>query len=227
MQQSAELLHHCFLHLLTLLKRGITEVELAQAFTIFALQQGAEKLAFDPIIAFGDRTAMPHYHPQKIPLQSGDPVLIDIGVSLDHYHSDMTRVVFFEKADPFLHHVYQVVKKSQEAALKECRAGAAVATLDLAARAVMRQENMEEAFLHSLGHGIGLETHEFPRLKSRGDNTDIPLEAGMVVTIEPGLYYAGKGGIRYEDTVIVTPTGCENLYPDLPEDKWVIARTNA
>lgn len=222
MRESAQLLHRCFLHVLTLLKAGITEIELARAFEIFALQQGADKLAFDPIIAFGASSAMPHYHPQKIPLQSGDLVLIDIGVSLDRYHSDMTRVVFFEKADPFLLQVYHVVKKSQEAALKTCRPGVCVSMVDEAARAVMRQAQMEDAFLHSLGHGIGLETHEFPRLKSRGDNTHILLETDMVVTVEPGLYYAGKGGVRYEDTIIVTPTGYENLYPEMPEEHLVV-----
>ncbi len=222
MRKSAQLLYRCFLELKAFLKPGVTEKEVARRLQILALEKGAEKMAFDPIIAFGKNSAMPHYHPRDVPLQLGDLILIDIGVSLNHYHSDMTRVLFYPPVPQFLMEVYQVVKQAHGAALKECRAGVPVAVLDEAARQVMRTAHMEEQFLHSLGHGIGLETHEFPRLKSRGDDGKIPLESGMAVTVEPGLYFADQGGIRYEDTVLVTPTGYENLYPDMPTEELVL-----
>ncbi len=222
MRKSAELLYKGFLHIRSLLKTGITEREVARRFEIFSLENGAEKLSFEPIIAFGANSAMPHYRSQDIALKSGDIVLIDIGVVLSKYHSDMTRVLFFQKASPFFQKIYSVVKEAHDAALSLCRPGITVAKLDEAARSVMRKEEMESYFLHSLGHGIGLQTHEFPRLKSQGEDTKTLLEPGMVVTVEPGLYYAGRGGIRYEDTVVVTEKGYENLYPDMDSAKLIV-----
>ena len=225
MRRSAKLLYEGFLYIRSILKTGITEREVARQFEIFSLQHGAEKLGFEPIIAFGKNSAMPHYRAQNRALRSGDTVLIDIGVVLNQYHSDMTRVLFFKKASPFLLKVYQVVKDAHDAALSLCKPGVTVAALDEAARSVMRNHQMESYYLHSLGHGVGLEIHEFPRLKSRGDDTQIRLEEGMVVTIEPGLYYAGQGGIRYEDTVIVTKRGYENLYPEMDPKHLIVGKS--
>lgn len=217
MRQSAQLAYEGFLYIRGILKVGITEKEVARRFEIFCLERGAEGLSFEPIIAFGANTAMPHYRPQEVKLRSGDLVLIDIGVVVDHYHSDMTRVLFFQKQPAFFREIYEIVVKAQKAALAKCRAGASVAELDIAAREVMRAADKEKYFLHSLGHGIGLQTHEYPRLKSQGKDTRDLLEAGMVITVEPGLYFEGRGGIRYEDTVLVTETGYENFYPEYEE----------
>lgn len=214
MKKSAELLWRGFEYLLSCLKEGVTEKELCRDFEIFCLKQGGEGLAFDPIIAFGANSAMPHYAPADVSLKAGDIVLIDIGVTLDHYRSDMTRVVFYKQADKELERLYLINKEAQKAALSLCKRGNKLGTLDLAARAVMQKAGVESLFVHSLGHGIGLETHEYPRLKWDHEDKDLLLEPGMVFTVEPGLYIPGKGGVRYEDTIRITEEGYENFYPD-------------
>lgn len=213
MKKSADLLWTGFTFINRSLKKGITEKELSRRFEIFCLEHGADGLAFEPIIAFGPNSAMPHYRSQNVALKEGDAVLIDIGVVLNGYHSDMTRVVFYKKENPYLRHLYEIVQKSQKNALKLCQPGVKFKELDLAVRQVMREENVEDLFIHSLGHGIGLETHEFPRIKYDGDDKDVILQSGMVFTVEPGLYVPGKGGVRYEDTIVITASGYTNFYP--------------
>ena len=212
MKKSAALLWKGFQFLVKSLKTGVTEKQLSKWFEIFCLEHGADRLAFDPIIAFGKNGAMPHYQCQNTKLKEGDAVLIDIGVVLNHYHSDMTRVHFFKKEDPYIRHLYEIVKRSQQSALKLCRPGSQLKDLDLAARHVMRQEGVEDLFVHSLGHGIGLQTHEYPRIKFDNTDKDVVLESGMVFTVEPGLYVPDKGGVRYEDTIVITPTGYTNFF---------------
>jgi len=217
LKKSARLLWKGFQYLKKNLKSGITEKEAALIFELFCLRNGAEKLAFEPIIAFGENSSMPHYRAGNRKLKTKDLILIDIGVVVDHYHSDMTQVLFKGKADPFLKNIFHVVKNSQEAALSLCRPGVKVGDLDRAARDVMAKEGLQQYFLHSLGHGIGLETHEFPRIKFKGEDHDYLLKKGMVFTIEPGLYVPERGGIRLETTVVITDTGYENLFPSLTE----------
>jgi len=213
LQKSARLLWKGYLHIRKILKPGITEKEVAKAFEIYCLQEGAEKLAFESIIAFGPNSAMPHYHPGNAKLKKGQIVLIDIGVVLDEYHSDMTRTILPSNSDPILQKIYDTVLQAQLAALKLCRPGVRVGELDLTARKVMKRMKLESFFLHSLGHGIGLDTHEFPRIRAVGDDSDVQLEEGMVITVEPGLYVAGKGGVRYEDTIAITKDGYVNFFP--------------
>jgi Xaa-Pro aminopeptidase len=214
MRKSAELLWKGFLHAQKCLKVGLTEEALSWEFEKFVRAHGATGLAFTPIIAFGENSSRPHHETGARKLKRGDLVLIDIGVIVDGYRSDMTRVVRFGTIPEKLRLIEEVVRRSHRAALRECRAGVTVGALDLAARQVMRAEGVEDLFVHSLGHGIGLETHEFPRLKSQGVDGDVVLEPGMVITIEPGLYLPGVGGVRHEDTIIVTKRGYENLYPE-------------
>jgi Xaa-Pro aminopeptidase len=211
MKKSAALLWKGFEFIKKSLKKGVTEKELSKAFEIFCLQHGADRLSFEPIIAFGANSAMPHYRSQNAVLKEGI-VLIDIGVVVNNYHSDMTRVVFYKKSDPHLRRLYEIVQKAQKAALQLCKPGVKVKDLDLAARQVMREEQVEDLFIHSLGHGIGLETHEFPRIKYDGEDQDVILQSGMVFTVEPGLYVPGKGGVRYEDTIVITSNGYKNFY---------------
>lgn len=213
MKKSAQLLWDGFEFLRSALRSGVTEKELARRFEIFCLEKGADELSFEPIIAFGPNSAMPHYRAGQTSLREGDVVLIDIGIALDGYHSDMTRVLFFHNTDPYLNKLYAIVKRAQQNALKLCRPGAKLGQLDEAARQVFKEEGVEELFVHSLGHGIGLEVHEFPRIKKDGEDKDLILEQGMVFTIEPGLYLPGTGGVRYEDTIAITADGYENFYP--------------
>jgi len=195
-------------YLLTLLKPGITEIELAIELEIFWKRKGSKGLAFDSIIAFGANSSMPHYKPGSVPLKKGQPVLIDIGVNFHHYHSDMTRVPFFGKPSKEMKKIYEVVLEAQERALDLCKPGTPISELDKIARETMKKQDYAKYFIHNLGHGVGLEIHELPFL--RGNSTDT-LEEGMVITIEPGIYLSGIGGVRIEDTIVITKNGHENL----------------
>lgn len=193
----------------SLLKEGISEIELAVELEIFWKRQGSQAVAFEPIIAFGTNSSMPHYRAGKTCLKRGDCVLIDIGVNLAHYHSDMTRVVFFGDPNPKLIEIYGIVREAQKKALEICRPGTLINDLDAAARSYIASRGYGEFFTHSLGHGLGLEIHESPLL--RKTPAHLELQAGMAITIEPGIYIPDLGGVRIEDTVIITPEGHENL----------------
>jgi Xaa-Pro aminopeptidase len=211
LQESANLLWEGYLHIQSLLKEGITEQEVSLAFTLFCLSKGAERLSFDPIIAFGENSALPHYRPGEVErkLKKGDVVLIDIGVVFKSYASDMTRVLFFGEPDPKIQKWLELTIAANKAAFALVKPGVKVGDLDKAARAVFKEAGVEEYFVHNLGHGIGLEVHEFPRI--RFDSETI-LEEGMVFTIEPGLYLPGLGGVRYEDMVLVEEKGALNFF---------------
>jgi Xaa-Pro aminopeptidase len=207
-KKSAELLWKGFLHVRKKLKVGVSERQLAQEFEFFVKKNGAEALAFNPIVAFGCNSALPHHHSSNRKLKNNEVVLFDLGVMLNGYASDMTRITFFGKVSKRIEELYRTVREAHQAALNICKAGLPVAELDQAARRAMGKE--EKYFLHSLGHGIGLDVHEYPRISSKVNN--VLLEEGMVITIEPGLYQSGLGGIRYEDMIIVTKTGYQNLF---------------
>lgn len=192
-----------------LLKPGVTEKQIARKFEIFSLEEGAERLAFDPIIAFGKNTAFPHYRPGDVVLKKGDLVLIDAGVVIGHYRSDMTRMVFFGKEDPQLKKMYDTIRSAYDAALLLCKPGTLVGKLDEVAQNVIRAAGLGDLIAHGLGHGVGLEVHEFPRVRVQGEDRKVVLQEGMVITIEPGLYLPGKGGVRYENTIIITEDGYE------------------
>lgn len=198
-------------YLTGLLKEGISEAELAIELEIFWKRRGSKAIAFDPIIAFGSNSSMPHYRVGQRKLNKGEPVLIDIGVNLAHYHSDMTRVVFFGEPDPKIANIYAIVLEAQEKALKFCRPGTLISELDHTARSHIEKQGYGENFTHSLGHGVGLEIHELPTIRNQGESTETVLEEGMVITIEPGIYLPGIGGVRIEDTVVITSQGHENL----------------
>lgn len=187
-----------FKHVESLLKEGISEEELALEFEFFVRKAGATSLSFDPIVAFGENSAYPHYRAGKAKLKKNQIVLIDVGAVVDRYSGDLTRVVFFGKPDPELEKMLMLTKKAQKKAIEAVRIGAKFEDLDKAARAVFAEAGVEELFTHSLGHGIGLETHEFPRIIL---GTEDKIEAGMAFTIEPGLYRPGLGGVRWEDVV--------------------------
>ena len=210
-KKSAALLWEGYLYIKTVLKEGVSEKEVARKFEIFCLEKGADGLSFEPIIAFGENSAFPHYRAGERRLKQGDIVLIDIGAVFQKYCSDMTRVVFFGSPDPLLVEWLDLVIKAGQAAMLQCHAQIPFKELDLAARIVLKEAQVEEYFVHSLGHGIGLEVHEAPRIKFDAEGGLI--KTGMVFTIEPGLYLPGRGGVRYEDMIIMTEKGPENLFP--------------
>lgn len=210
LKKSAQLLYKGYEFLLTKVKVGVREAELAREFEFFCRKEGAEALSFEPIIAFGKHSAYPHHHSGDRKLKRGEPILVDIGVLLNGYCSDMTRVHFFGKVSPKLEEIYEVVKKAAAAAASQCLPGKKLKEVDTAARKVLRKAGYEKNFLHSLGHGIGLEIHEYPRF-SPYFLEDV-LRPGMVLTIEPGIYLEEVGGVRYEDTILITKGGNQNLF---------------
>ncbi len=195
----------------TLLREGITEVEIAVELEIFWKRRGSKGLGFDPIIAFGHNSSMPHYRPGNTQLLFGQPVLIDIGVNWKHYHSDMTRVVFFGNPDPRIETIYEIVREAQERALHICKPGTTIGELDDAARGFINSKGYGDQFTHNLGHGVGLEIHEAPTVRNIPPHGEMQLKPGMVITIEPGIYLPDVGGVRIEDTVVITGEGHENL----------------
>ncbi len=211
LKEAAELGSQGFDFLCTLIKAGITESELAQELEIFWKRKGSKGLAFDPIIAFGSNTSMPHYRAAQSKLELGMPIQIDIGVNDRHYHSDMSRVVFFGEPSEQMKTIYHIVLQAQLAALEKCRPGTLVGHLDETARALITDAGYGPHFTHSLGHGVGLEIHEYPTLRNKVPFSDVTLKPGMVITIEPGIYLSGIGGVRIEDTIVITDDGYENL----------------
>lgn len=171
-------------------------------------QFGATGTSFPPIVAVGDRAALPHYRPGGRTMGEADFVLVDWGADTAHYKSDLTRVLVTGKISPKLERVYRVVLNAQLAGIAALRPGAIPHEVDQAARRVIEEAGFGKQFGHSLGHGIGLDIHEGPRL---APGSQEPLKAGMVVTIEPGIYLPGWGGVRIEDDVLVTRNGHEVL----------------
>jgi Xaa-Pro aminopeptidase len=168
------------------------------------VEAGAEDRAFDSIVAFGDHAAEPHHHPTGRELARGDMVKLDFGARADGYHSDITRTVAFGEPDPRLREIRDVVAGAQRAGIDAVRPGVSTVEVDAAARSVIVDAGHGEAFPHGLGHGVGLEIHEAPSLRWDGGEE---LVEGMVVTIEPGVYIPGLGGVRIEDMVEVTADG--------------------
>jgi Xaa-Pro aminopeptidase len=190
------------------LRPGMTERELADIIDDNLRRVGSEGTAFDTIVASGPNAARPHHSPGDRAIEPGEPVIIDMGAKVEGYCGDLTRTVWIGQADEQLGTMYRLVAEAQRAAIDAVRAGVAGRDIDLAARAVFAAAGKDEFFAHSVGHAVGLRIHEAPFLSQQ--STDV-LEAGNVVTIEPGLYLPGWGGVRIEDVVLVTDDGCENL----------------
>lgn len=211
LKQAARLGSKGFDFVCSLLKEGISEAEAALELEIFWKKQGAKGVAFDPIIAFGPNSSMPHYRAGSTLLKKNMPVLIDIGVNDEFYHSDMTRMVFFGEPDPEIRKIHNIVETAQQRAIQLCQPGTKIGDLDAAARDYITQEGYGDCFNHNLGHGVGLEIHEAPWLRRHTPYSLISLQPGMVITIEPGIYLPGLGGVRIEDTLLITDSGHENL----------------
>lgn len=211
LKKAADLGLEGFDYVKSLLRPGVKEREVAAELEYFWRKRGSEGTAFEPIIAFGANSAMPHYRASDAILKDTDIALIDIGVTKDHYHSDMTRVVFLGTPDSKLKEIHSVVEESLKAALTLLRPGTFLKDLDKAARDVLSKAGYAAYFTHSLGHGIGLEVHEYPLVKSSTPYGNVQLQEGMTITIEPGIYLPGIGGVRLEDTVVITKTGYQNL----------------
>ena len=199
-----------FDRLLGFLRPGLKEIEVAAELEHQARLLGAEGMSFDTIVASGPRSALPHGRATAARLPRRGFLTLDFGIIHDGYCSDMTRTVYLGTPKPKERSAYQSVLEAQEAAVAAVTAGASCGDVDEAARSVLRNAGLAEAFSHSTGHGVGLEIHEAPRI---GAGQTTRLQPGMVVTIEPGIYLAGEFGIRIEDMVAVTRNGGQVLTP--------------
>ncbi len=189
---------------------GMTEKDLAWAIESYMRTHGADSVAFELIVAGGANAALPHARPTDAPLLAGQPIIIDIGAKVDGYHGDLTRTICFgEPRDPDqFWQVYNTVLRSQMTAEAGIRPRLSGCDADALARDVIVAASYGEAFGHGLGHGVGLQIHETPLL---GPSSKLTIEAGMVITIEPGIYLPGWGGVRIEDIVLITDNGAEVL----------------
>jgi Xaa-Pro aminopeptidase len=192
------------------LKAGVRESDLAAELEYRMRKLGAEKPSFETIVAGGERSALPHAQPTSARLANGGLVVVDMGAFQEGYASDMTRMLFVGTPGTKVKRMYRAVLEAQMAAIDVVRDGVRTAAVDAAARKVLKGYGLDRAFTHSTGHGLGLEIHEPPRL---GKRDKLRLKTGMAVTIEPGVYVKGFGGIRIEDTIVVTKNGCEILTP--------------
>jgi Xaa-Pro aminopeptidase len=195
---------------LEVLRPGVKETEVAGEMEYAARRSGAEEMSFPTIIASGARSALPHGRASDQPIARGGFVVCDFGVILSGYCSDQTRTVWVGPVPEEAHRAYEAVREAQQAATDAVRPGVAVGEVDAAARKVLRKAGLGRYFTHSTGHGVGLEIHESPRV---ADGQREILQLGMVITIEPGVYFPGKWGIRIEDMVAVTSGGCEVMTP--------------
>ncbi len=192
------------------IRPGVTEVEVAAAMEYEARCAGAEGMSFPTILASGTRSAIVHGRASGARIPRRGFVVCDFGVILAGYCSDRTRTVHVGRPSREARRLYEAVLEAQQAAIAAVRPGATAAEVDGAARRVLRKRKLARYFTHSTGHGLGLEIHEAPRL---AEGQTQKLEPGMVITIEPGAYVPGKWGVRIEDVVVVTPSGCEVLTP--------------
>ena len=210
MREAAALGCRLFDQVLEHIVPGATEMEVAMALEYMARLEGAESMSFESIVAGGERSALPHGKATTAKLPKRGFVVLDFGVVLGGYCSDMTRTVHMGPARKGEREAYEAVLDAQLAGLAAVKAGVTAGSVDAAARGALDRSGYAEWFTHSTGHGVGIEIHEAPRL---GKNQEQKLKAGMIVTIEPGVYLPGQFGIRIEDTVLVTAEGCEILTP--------------
>jgi Xaa-Pro aminopeptidase len=207
-EKATEIVDNAFSYILTFIKPGITEREIAIELEYFMRKQGAEKAAFDLIIASGKRSAMPHATNSFFKLKKNSFLVIDIGAVYQGYCSDMTRTAFIGKAKDERIKMYEIVLDAQKRALSKISCGKRASEIDKVARNFLARQGMGANFGHNLGHGVGLEIHEIPVL---GPKSDDVLESGMVFTVEPGVYFANDGGVRIEDIVVLKEDGVKIL----------------
>ncbi|MEX3745774.1 MULTISPECIES: M24 family metallopeptidase [Lysinibacillus] len=205
---ACEIADHAFTHILDYIKPGKTELEVSNELEFFMRKQGATQSSFDIIVASGLRSALPHGVATNKVIEKGDFVTLDFGALYNGYISDITRTVAVGEPSEKLVDMYNAVLASQLLALEKVGPGLTGVQADAIARDYLREKGYGEAFGHSLGHGIGLEVHEGPGLSMRSNTV---LEPGMAVTIEPGVYLPGIGGVRIEDDILITETGNELL----------------
>ena len=208
MRRASQINDACMEKLAAFIREGVTEKECARYLAACYEEYGCEGQSFDGIVSFGANAADPHHGPDGTVIQEGDCIVMDIGCKKDHYCSDMTRTFFWKKAAPEYQKIYEIVREANARAEALVKAGVPLQEIDRAARDVIATAGYGEYFTHRLGHFIGMEDHE------QGDVSQVnpePAQAGMIFSIEPGIYLPGRMGVRIEDLVLVTEDGCELL----------------
>jgi Xaa-Pro aminopeptidase len=218
LERAQEVTDGAFDRVIGKLAEGVTERQVAFELDLAMREIGAERVGFDTIVAFGENAAEPHHRPSDRSLQRGDVVKMDFGCVVEGYHSDMTRTVAFGEPEPRLREIHDLVLRAQLAGIDAVRSGITGGEADREARSVIEDAGLGDRFGHSLGHGVGLEIHEGPTLRAGSDDV---LPEGAVVTVEPGVYVPGLGGVRIEDTVVVGADGCRPL-PRTPKDLLIL-----
>ncbi len=208
LRQAARLNQQAFEQVLPSIRPGVSERQVALELEFALKRLGGEANAFDFIVASGARGALPHGVASDKPLAAGELVTIDFGTRVDGYYSDETVTLALGEIDRNLRQIFAIVLKAHDLALAAITPGMPIRDLDAVARDYISEQGFGEYFGHGLGHGVGLEIHEYPAVNMR---TEAPLEEGMVITIEPGIYIPGTGGVRIEDTVVVTAAGFASL----------------
>lgn len=219
MRQAAVIADQAYEHILKFIQPGLTERQVALELEFVMKRAGASGLAFDTIVASGVRSALPHGVASDKVIQSGDLVTMDFGAVYNGYRSDMTRTVMVGEPTDEQRKIYEIVLEAQKRGVAAARAGMTGKELDAVCRDYITEQGYGEQFGHSTGHGVGRYIHEGPSLSVRGD---VLLRPGMVVTIEPGIYLPGWGGVRIEDMVLITADGCERLSQS-PKDLIILA----
>lgn len=208
LRRAATLTDRALDYFLSRLREGVTERQLAAELEGFIVEELGAEPAFPTIVLAGENTALPHGRPGSRPVREHEPVLVDFGVAVEGYRADLTRTVVLGDPPPEVRALHDAVRRAQEAAVRRLAPGVPVGEVDREAREALRQAGWEGYMPHRLGHGLGLEIHEAPFLVSGGRDMLLP---GHVVTVEPGLYVPGVGGVRVEDDFLLTPEGVEPL----------------
>ena len=215
MRRAVEIAQAALRATLPVIRPGVTEREIAGELTAQIFKGGSDgNMVFAPIVSSGPNSANPHATPSERKLQPGDLLVIDWGAAVDGYYSDLTRTFAIGEVDPEYRHIAEVVKLANQVGRAAGKPGLPAGSVDHAAREVIQDAGYGEYFTHRTGHGLGLEVHEPPYMFA--ENT-LLLAPGMTYTVEPGIYLPGRGGVRIEDNVVITETGCETL-SDLPRE---------
>jgi len=207
-QQAARIADEGFEFLRRTLRPGMTEREAAWELEVFMRTHGADKIAFDLIVSSGPNAAEPHHRSGSRVIQAGEPIVLDLGAQVDGYHSDMTRTICLGQPDERFNEIYSIVLRAQETALQNIRAGMTGIEADRFARDVIEAAGYGDNFGHGLGHGVGLAVHEEPRAAKTAEGV---IPAGSTLTVEPGIYLPGWGGVRIEDLTLVCENGVKLL----------------
>ncbi len=217
MKEGVRISDRVYRKLLEHIREGMTELEIRSWLVEQFFKNGALGESFPAIVASGEGSAIPHYETSQKPIKYGEPLLIDMGLLWQGYCTDFTRTLFLGRADNEFKRVYTIVRDAHLMALEKIRVGKKLGEVDKTAREYIRKKGFGKFFNHSLGHGVGVEIHEFPRVYYKGKDKDVVIEEGMVFTVEPGIYLPGKFGVRLENIVVVKNGVAEPL-SEIPLD---------